>query len=84
MDTLTQVVLSSVRELPAVAQEVEQVFHKSQSWRFDAWLLLSMCRIVLGQEIQPQIAPDGQASILHGRLLPAVCARVNALDKSVL
>lgn len=36
-------------------------------------LLLSTCPIVLGQDIEPQIATVGQASPLSGISLPSVC-----------
>ena len=42
----------------AVAQEVELVVHEAERQWFDPRLLQSAFRSVLGQDTQPQIAPD--------------------------
>ncbi len=63
----------------------------SQGWRFDPHLLLSACWNVLGQDTEPQIAPNGQASVVAHCLI-AICEGVrdwvknlqSALDKSAI
>ncbi len=42
--------------------QVEQVVHQSEGRCFDLRLLWSTCRNVLGQDTEPQIAPDGCAT----------------------
>ena len=53
--------LSESYRRAAVAQEVERVVHQSEDRRFESRLLQSACRSVLGQDTEPQIAPEGCA-----------------------
>ena len=36
-----------------------------------------MCRSILEQDSEPQVAPDGQAGALHGSSLPLECVSMN-------
>ncbi len=76
----------------AVAQQVQQVVDHSEGWQDDPRLLWSTCRGVLGQDTEPQIAPDGctigvkvcvcvpdeQIGSLQSSLQSLVCEWVNA------
>lgn len=58
----TQVLTEYSDHWAAVAQEIEWVVH----WQFDPGLLLSMSWRVPEQDTEPKVAPNGQASALHG------------------
>lgn len=60
----------------AVSQDGEWSIHWSHGWWFNPQLLSSTCQSVLGQDKEPLNSPDGQASILYGSLLCAVCKGV--------
>ena len=51
-----------IKNLAAVAQEVELVVHQPEGERYDLSLPQLPCRSVLEQDTAPQIAPDGCAS----------------------
>ena len=58
----------------AVAQGVESVNRKVGGLIPDS--PQAMCRSILEQDSEPQVAPDRQAGALHGSLPPSVCVSV--------